>query len=123
MKKGGNILLIITFVFVGFVAGMLVGRNIDKNDPTIQVLAEQAPTQADTEVPQLPQITEERININTASAKLLDTLPGIGPVLAQRIIDYRTQHGPFAKTSELSKVEGIGSETLLKILDLIKVEE
>lgn len=123
MKKGGNILLILTIVFVGFVAGMLVGRNVSAEAPTIQVLAEQTPTKTQAELPEQIEPTEDRININTASAKLLDTLPGIGPVLAQRIVDYRTQNGPFTRTSDLSRVEGIGPETLLSILDLITVEE
>ena len=44
---------------------------------------------------------ENRVNINTASASELDALPGIGPVLAQRIIDRRTEQGPFASVEEL----------------------
>lgn len=122
MKKGGTILLILTAAFAGFIAGMLVGRNIDREVTTIQLSSEPPATQAQVEqIPSVP--AEERININTASAKILDTLPGIGPVLAQRIVDYRNQNGPFARTTDLSKVEGIGSEKLLAILDFITVEE
>ena len=44
---------------------------------------------------------ENRVNINTASASELDALPGIGPVLAQRIIDRRTEQGPFTSVEEL----------------------
>ena len=50
------------------------------------------------------------VNINTADQKALETLPGIGPVLAQRIIDYRQQHGPFKEISDLKKVTGIGDK-------------
>lgn len=123
MKKGGTVLLVLTVVFIGFIAGMLVGRNISSNYTTIQVLAEQAPTQVTSKTTDSTVRTEQRININTASAKLLDSLPGIGPVLAQRIIDYRTDNGPFSKTTDISNVEGIGPEKLLNILDLITVEE
>ena len=49
------------------------------------------------------------ININTADATLLDTLPHIGPVTAQKIIDYRTANGPFLVITDLQKVSGIGS--------------
>ncbi len=49
-----------------------------------------------------------KVNINTANASLLDTLPGIGPVKAQNIIDYRTEHGPFLSIEEIQNVWGIG---------------
>ena len=62
------------------------------------------------------------ININTATVAQLDTLPGIGPVLAQRIVDYREAHGPFTALSQLTLVEGIGEKRLMNILDLITIE-
>lgn len=123
MKKGSAILLVLTVVFIGFVAGMLVGRSIGSSDTTIQVLAEQTATQATSKISDSAVTVEQRININTASAALLDSLPGIGPVLAQRIVDYRTENGPYTKTTDISKVEGIGPEKLLSILELITVEE
>ncbi len=49
-----------------------------------------------------------RININSATASQLDALPGIGAVLAERIVDYRTQHGRFSNLRDLLKVTGIG---------------
>lgn len=60
-----------------------------------------------------------KININTASAKELESLSGIGPVLAERIIDYREAYGSFAKIDELTKVSGIGPTVLKKIRDEI----
>lgn len=61
------------------------------------------------------------ININTAGADDLDTLPGIGPVLAQRIIEYRAAHGPFQKVNDLLEVKGIGPATLDKVRDHVTV--
>ncbi|MCJ7807538.1 MAG: ComEA family DNA-binding protein, partial [Dehalococcoidia bacterium] len=55
---------------------------------------------------------EQRININTAPAWLLEALPGIGEVKAQAIIDYRQQNGLFKNINELLKVDGIGQGTL-----------
>ncbi len=59
------------------------------------------------------------ININTAPAEELDLLPGIGPVIAQRIIDYREQHGPFQSIEDIQEVKGIGEVTFEKIKDRI----
>ncbi|UCC90054.1 MAG: helix-hairpin-helix domain-containing protein [Anaerolineales bacterium] len=60
-----------------------------------------------------------KININTATAAELDTLPGIGPAFAQRIIDYRDANGPFQSIEEIILVSGIGNATYDKIKDLI----
>ena len=59
------------------------------------------------------------VNINTATSEQLQELPGIGPTLAQRIIDYRDTHGPYADVAELLNVSGIGSGRLQKILEYI----
>jgi competence protein ComEA len=63
-----------------------------------------------------------KININKADAAELDTLPGIGPATAQRIIDYRTKNGPFKKIDDLKNVSGIGPATFDKLKDLVTVE-
>lgn len=48
------------------------------------------------------------LNLNTATVPQLDALPGVGPVLAQRILDYRTQNGPFTTVDQLQEVPGVG---------------
>ncbi len=67
------------------------------------------------------QPQDTKINVNTASAEELDTLPGIGPVKAQAIIDYRTEKGFFRTVDELLNVKGIGPKTLEDIRDKVKV--
>lgn len=61
------------------------------------------------------------VNINTASASELEELPGIGEVLAQAIVDHRTEHGPFASVDDLLDVSGIGDATLDDLRDLVTV--
>jgi competence protein ComEA len=61
------------------------------------------------------------VNVNTATESELEALPGIGPVLAQRIIDYRTQHGPFPTVDALDDVSGIGPATLSDLKALVTV--
>ena len=61
------------------------------------------------------------VNINTASAPELETLPGIGEVIAQRIVDHRTANGPFASVDQLLDVSGIGDAILESIRELVTV--
>jgi competence protein ComEA len=61
------------------------------------------------------------VNVNSAIATELEELPGIGEVIAQRIIDYRTQNGPFSTVDELLDVSGIGDAILESIRELVTV--
>lgn len=63
-----------------------------------------------------------RINLNTADAALLETLPGIGPVLAQRIIDHREQMGPFESVDDLEAINGISARLVDELRPLVTVD-
>ncbi|MFC2071074.1 helix-hairpin-helix domain-containing protein [Chloroflexota bacterium] len=65
----------------------------------------------------------QRININRAEVWLLTALPGIGETLAQRIVAYRLENGPYRNTSEITGVSGIGDDTYEQIKDLITVAD
>lgn len=60
------------------------------------------------------------VSLSTATTDQLDTLPGVGPVLAQHIIDYRTQHGGFRSVDELREVNGIGERRFADLRDLVR---
>ena len=70
-----------------------------------------------------PQPESCPLNINTATASQLETLDGIGQVLAQRIVDYRNANGPFASVDDLLEVNGIGPGILETIRPQITTEE
>lgn len=69
-----------------------------------------------------PPTGGSRINLNTAGLEELDALPGIGPAIARRIIDYREQAGGFKTVEEVMQVSGIGQATFAKIKDMVTVE-
>jgi competence ComEA-like helix-hairpin-helix protein len=62
------------------------------------------------------------LNLNTATKEQLEQLPGIGPKLAQAILDYRAKYGPFQSKSDLMRVPGIGEKKLEAVKDLIYVD-
>lgn len=78
-------------------------------------------TQRDDAGPQEPESCP--LNINTATAAQLETLDGIGQVLAQRIVDYRNANGPFASVEGLLEVKGLGPGILEAIRPQITAEE
>ena len=110
MKKTAvPVLVLVTCLFVFFAAGLFLGRNLNRAPVRIQQAGQTVsePTAA--------------LNINTATAAELEALPGIGPILARRILEYREENGGFRAVEELTKVDGLGTGTLEDIWDLITV--
>ncbi|NEC51317.1 helix-hairpin-helix domain-containing protein, partial [Actinospica acidiphila] len=60
------------------------------------------------------------VSLNTATVDQLDTLPGVGPVLAQHIVDHRTRNGGFRSVDELREVNGIGDRRFADLRDLVR---
>lgn len=119
MKNPGmSFLLLICGLCVAFTCGLFVGRNI--NAAPVQISTVTNPP-VPTDTSSGSESVGQRININTATALQLEQLPGIGPTLAQKIIDYRDANGPFASVGELLNVSGIGAGRLEDILDLITI--
>ena len=59
------------------------------------------------------------VSLSSATLEELDQLPGVGPVTAQKIVDYRTEHGPFASVDELDAVPGIGPTRIEQLRELV----
>ena len=117
-NRGSYCLLLICCVCLAFTGGLFIGRNANHSPVQLSTvpasdIQNQPVSTAD------PVLPEDRININTATAGQLQKLPGIGPTLAQRIIDYRTANGAFHTVADLLNVSGIGAGKLEAILDYI----
>ena len=69
------------------------------------------------------RVTTALININTADAATLEVLPGIGPVKAKAVVEYREKNGPFKMIDDLKNVSGIGDKTLQDLRDKVTVGE
>ena len=66
-------------------------------------------------------VSTEVVNLNSASAAQIASLPGIGPKTADLVVEYRTKNGPFKKIEEVMNVRGIGEKSFLKIKDRLTV--
>ena len=125
MKKDSAMLLAaVTLLFTVFVAGFFIGRHMQStpaaiNKPTDSKATATSAAATDSN----GHSVKTKLNVNTATAEQLDALPGIGPVLAGRIIEYRRQNGSFTSISQLADVQGIGQERLIAIMEYITVEE
>lgn len=126
MKKPRlSILVAVTLLFAVFTLGFFLGRNSSHGSVELSVPAamQTLPPQTTCPEPTTPETVAVTfpIDINRADAEQLTALPGIGEVLAGRIVAYREENGSFLSTQELQNVEGIGEKRLDAILDLITV--
>lgn len=114
------ILVIILLIAVAAGVAMLLQGHPGTKPPLEISLAQSNPTPAPQDTCDL--YVPQKVSINRAEAWLLESLPGIGPTLAQNIIEYRRQNGHFAIIEELKLVPGIGEATYEGIKELVTVE-
>ncbi len=125
LNKAERVAIIITAAFILLSAGYYIGLACIGSDYNIAIEKhpdEQAVQQGgDNPSPVASVEITEKIDINTASAEELITHPGIGEVLAERIIAYREKNGKFENIESIMDIQGIGEGTFLKIMDMITV--
>lgn len=121
MKLGAaqKALAAVTAVFVIFTLAFFMGRSSSRAVVTTQ----KEPEVIVREVPVEHPVPDGKLNINKATAAELEDLPGIGEVLAGRILLWREQNGSFISTEQLMDVEGIGEVKYSEIKDRICVED
>ncbi len=139
LTKLERIVLLFTIALVFFVIGFFAGRTTIPGELTLSQAEESVPPEEtavvsptaeqsdslseteETEDPEDPEETE--LDLNSATKEQFMSLPGVGDVLAQRIVDYRAEHGEFHSIEELKNVSGIGDKTFQALKDRIKVED
>ena len=125
-KHSISVLLVITIIFGAFTFGFFLGRNQKADTITVNVPKElvTVPIKVQETAPPVteePMVISFPISINEADKEEIMALPGIGEVLADRIIEFRNAHGDFSSPEELLNVEGVGKKRLEEIMDLITV--
>jgi len=129
MKKHYGILVLLCacLICLAFLGGLYLGRNLTGSgilvsaSPAVTQSATPESTATSLRATEASNLPSKPIDINSASLSELQTLPGIGPVLAQRILDYREENGYYASVADLVNVNGIGVKRLEGILDFITV--
>ena len=130
-SRVGLVLLVLLCLGCAFALGVVFGRGsgweqvvltsylVEYRDPS----SGEAEGAAESDAPIWEPSETKPVNINTASQAQLEMLPGIGPALAEAILSYRTDFGPFVTTEQLMEVPGIGEKRYAAVEKLICVEE
>lgn len=109
--------LIGAIAIVAGAASMAAAQDAAKPQQTVAGVS--APTGGKKSASSRKATAQSPVNINTATLEELQTLPGIGPSVSKRIVDYRQKNGAFKKPEDLMNVRGIGEKSFLKLKPLV----
>lgn len=123
-KQRISVLVVLTVAFAAFTLGFTLGNNRTPEPITLSIPESMMTAPTQPTVPETSEAVTEApitfpIDINTAEKEAFMALPGIGEVLAERILSYRDENNGFHTLEELLNVEGIGKKRFEDILDLI----
>lgn len=124
-RKGVEIgCVVLLAVLAAFTLGFFLGSGSNRAEIAVET-AEVQPVQAAAAEaePEPEPDPQSRVNLNTATREDLENLPGIGAVLAQRILAYRDAYGPFVTVEQIMEVDGIGENRFEALKEWITVEE
>ena len=109
------------FIFIFALIFGLIIRDISTSKFAV-IKTSEAYAPNDVKTAEYEDADTEKVNINTASKRILMTLDGIGEKMSERIIEYREENGGFETIEDIMKVSGIGYDTFLKLKDYITVD-
>ena len=101
--------------------GLNIARRLSDGEQLLIGVAPPPGQPTDGAAPSAPSGASRKVDLNTATLEQLDVLPGVGPVTAQRILDWRAAHGRFSSVDQLREVSGIGQARLARLKDLVRV--
>lgn len=113
-------LLAATIAVVLWIGWPVPKEEISQAQPEQSIAVEVPATSSTPTVPTVKAVS--KVNLNRASADELQVLPGIGPVLAQRMVDWRKMHGRYRTVDDLQEVKGIGKKRLEQLRPLVMVK-
>ena len=116
MKKSLFLVFTICLLFLFLLIGIMIGRSTNTDYDMLSTHADDFVTR-DNDAPE----NIGKLDINSATSEELQELKGLGEVLAERVVNYRLEHGPFESVYDLMKVDGIGEKKFREIVDCIYV--
>jgi competence ComEA-like helix-hairpin-helix protein len=114
------------FLLVALLIGSgitLYKRSCPQFAPELKLGKMQIDSSPDAHTPLIPEVKDEKINLNRATAAELQLLPGVGTSLSRRIVEFRELKGQFKQIEDIMQVSGIGPKTFERIKDYLTVED
>ena len=120
-RRGGAVLVLLLLIGAGYDLRRSWSPVAPATAPALPESSRVEPASGVADAPDSTRRADARLDLNRASAAELDALPGIGPVLAGRIVEHRNTHGPFRRVEELRAVRGVGPRLFERLHGRLRV--